>query len=327
MKNWKKTGIAALCVAALLAGCGTQGGKDDKEDDTIGAGTPMDVTLETLREVNDPCMLLEKYDAVTVNIQGTDRDGRETYTAKVQYTRDDKGNLLLASHYSYTADSPVGEDEFFAQACLSIEGNGVYLSKMESDGRLSMNCYPSGEYESYIQEMLPSCGELQDDGSVETIDDQSEQDGAVVISTTTTYNDMPDYYFTTLYYVDPETGELLAKSVTDYSKDESGEASVLGTTLYDWSYGESYLPDKELAAEAFNSDEVCALTLVYNPGAADEETQEISIKRGTYVTFVSSTGNLLYADAALTQPIDDTVSIDTNGEEMTVYVVPDVPLN
>ena len=34
-----------------------------------------------------------------------------------------------------------------------------------------------------------------------------------------------------------------------------------------------------------------------------------------------------YADAALTQPIDDTVSIDTNGEEMTVYVVPDVPLN
>ena len=37
VKNWKKTGIAALCVAALLAGCGTQGGKDDKEDDTIGA--------------------------------------------------------------------------------------------------------------------------------------------------------------------------------------------------------------------------------------------------------------------------------------------------
>lgn len=325
MKNWKKASIAALCVAVLLAGCGTQGGKDDgnggKDD------TPMDVTLETLREVNDPCVLLAKYDAVTVNIQGTDRDGEVAYTARLQYTDGGDSTILMSSHYSYTADSPVGEDEFFAQACLSIEGNGVYLSKMESDGRLNMNCYPSGEYESYIQEMLPSCGELQDDGSVETIDEQSEQDGAVVISTTTTYSDMPDYYFTTLYYVDPATGELLAKSVTDYSKDESGEASVLGTTLYDWSYGESYLPDKELAAEAFNSDEVCALTLVYNPGAADEETQEISIKRGTYVTFVSSTGNLLYADAELTQPIDDTVSIDTNGEEMTVYVVPDVPLN
>ena len=76
MKNWKKAGIAALCVAALLAGCGTQGGKDDKEDDTIGADTPMDVTLETLREVNAPRVLLAKYDAVTVNIQKIAVHGR-----------------------------------------------------------------------------------------------------------------------------------------------------------------------------------------------------------------------------------------------------------
>ena len=320
MKNWKKASIGALCVAALLAGCGTRGGDTNNDDNSTDE--PKEITLEQVRADNTPEKLLEKHDTVTASIQGTDQDGNETYTAKVQYTRDDKGKLLMASHYTYTPDSPVGEDELFGQACLSIEGNGVYLSKMESDGRLNMNCYPSGEYESYIQAMLPACGELQDDGSVETIDDQSEQDGAVVISTTTTYSDMPDYYFTTLYYVDPATGELLAKSVTDYSKDESGEASVLGTTLYNWSYGESYMPDKELAAEAFNSDESCALTLVYDPGTADEETQEISIKRGTYVTFVSSTGSLLYADAELTQPLDDTLPIDTNGASTTVYVVP-----
>ena len=96
----------------------------------------------------------------------------------------------MASHYSYTADSPVGEDEFFAQACLSIGGKRR-VSQQNGERRppASMNCYPSGEYESYIQAMLPACGELQDDGSVETIDEQSEQDGAVVISTTTTYND------------------------------------------------------------------------------------------------------------------------------------------
>ena len=323
MKNWKKTGIAALCVAALLAGCGTQGGKDDKEDDTIGADTPMDVTLETLREVNDPCVLLAKYDAVTVNIQGTDRDGEVAYTARLQYTDGGDSTILMSSHYSYTANSGPGEDELWSEGC-----GRLYATRMTSDDNASLNIYPiPGEGTEYLLDILPQCADPAAKNAEETLDERSEQDGAVVISTTTTYNDMPDYYFTTLYYVDPATGELLAKSVTDYSKDESGEASVLGTTLYDWSYGESYLPDKELAAEAFNSDEVCALTLVYNPGAADEETQEISIKRGTYVTFVSSTGNLLYADAALTQPIDDTVSIDTNGEEMTVYVVPDVPLN
>lgn len=172
MKNWKKASIGALCVVSLLAGCGTQGGDTNNNDKN--ADEPKEISLEQVCADNIPEKLLEEHDTVTVSIQGTDQDSKETYTAKVQYTRDDKGNLLLASHYSYTADSPVGEDEFFAQACLSIEGNGVYLSKMESDGGLNMNCYPSGEYESYIQEMLPACGELQDDGSVETIDDQSE---------------------------------------------------------------------------------------------------------------------------------------------------------
>ena len=324
MKNWKKASIGALCVVSLLAGCGTQGGDTNNNDKN--ADEPKEISLEQVRADNIPEKLLEDHDTVTVSIQGTDQDSKETYTAKVQYTRDDKGNLLLASHYSYTADSPVGEDEFFAQACLSIEGNGVYLSKMESDGRLNMNCYPSGEYEMYILDMLPACREA-DDSASETINEQSEQDGAVLISTTTTYSDMPDYYYTTIYYVDPATGELLAMSVTDYSKDDSGEASVLGTTVYDWSYDESYAPEKELAVEAFNSDEACALTLVYNPSAADEETQEISIKRGTYVTFISSTGSLLYADAELTQPLDDTLPIDTSGESMTVYVVPDAPMN
>lgn len=65
----------------------------------------MDVTLETLREVNDPCMLLEKYDAVTVSIQGTDRDGEVAYTARLQYTDGGDSTILMSSHYSYTANS------------------------------------------------------------------------------------------------------------------------------------------------------------------------------------------------------------------------------
>ena len=132
MKNWKKASIGALCVVSLLAGCGTQGGDTNNNDSNTDE--PKEITLEQVRADNIPEKLLEEHDTVTVSIQGTDQDSKETYTAKVQYTRDDKGNLLLASHYSYTADSPVGEDEFFAQACQSIEGNGVYLSKMESDG-------------------------------------------------------------------------------------------------------------------------------------------------------------------------------------------------
>ena len=319
MKNWKKAAVGTLCVVSLLAGCGTQ--TDPKQPDENGDAELGSFTPESVRETNAPAKLLEKHDTVTVSLQGSDQDGNETYTAKVQYTRDEQGRLVMASHYTYTPDSAVGEDEFFAQACFSNEGHGVYLNTMSSEENLSMNCYPGGEYETYILDILPAAA----DGGVdaeETIDGCSEQDGAVLLSTTTRYAEIDDYYYTTIYYIDPSTGELLAMSVTDYSKDESGEASSLGTTLYDWSYDEPYAPEKELAAEAFNSDEACALTLVYAPGTDAEETQEISVRRGTNVTFSNSTGCQLYADAALAQPLDDTRPIDTSGESMTVYVVP-----
>ena len=116
MKNWKKASIGALCVVSLLAGCGTQGGDTNNNDKN--ADEPKEISLEQVREVNDPCMLLEKYDAVTVNIQGTDRDGEVTYTARLQYTDGGDGSILMSSHYNYTANSGPGEDELWCQ------GNG-----------------------------------------------------------------------------------------------------------------------------------------------------------------------------------------------------------
>ena len=176
MKHWKKAALGTLCAVSLLAGCGTQNGQNDEKQQNDNGTDQVELTTAAVREVNAPAKLLEKHDTVTVSIQGSDQDGAETYTAKVQYTRDEKGNLLMASHYTYTPDSPVGEDEFFGQACLSIEGNGVYLSKMMSDGSLGMNCYPAGEYETYILDMLPAAAD-PGEGAEETVDERSEQDG------------------------------------------------------------------------------------------------------------------------------------------------------
>ena len=327
MKNWKKASIGALCVAALLAGCGTQGGKDDgnggKDD------TPMDVTLETLREVNDPCVLLAKYDAVTVNIQGTDRDGEVTYTARLQYTDGGGEAFLMSSHYSYTANSGPGEDELWSQG-----NDSLYATRMASNDTASLNLYPiPSEGTEYLREMLPQCTDPAAKNAEETLDERSEQDGAVLLSTTTRFEDQDGYYYTTLYYADPETGELLAMSVTDYIEDGEGGATEMGTTLYNWSYDEPYEPDREILNEVVcatddANENSCLLTVCFpKKSAGDWSAKEYNVEKGTYVTICCSMGCTLYADAALTQPIDDTVSIDTNGEEMTVYVVPDVPLN
>lgn len=332
MKNWKKAGIAALCVAALLAGCGMQGGDTNNNDKN--ADEPKEISLEQVRADNIPEKLLADHDTVTVNIQGTDRDGEVTYTARLQYTDGGDGTILMSSHYNYTANSGPGEEELWS------EGRGrLYATRMTSDDNASLNIYPiPGEGTEYLREMLPQCTDPAAKNAEETLDERSEQDGAVLLSTTTRFKDAGGYYYTTLYYADPETGELLAMSVTDYIEDGEGGATEMGTTLYNWSYDEPYNQEPYKSGRYLLNDVVyatddtrpaCLLTvcLPAEEGGEDWWVNEYHVARGTYVNICCRSGCTLYADAALTKPIDDTVSIDTNGEEMTVYVVPDAPMN
>lgn len=332
MKNWKKASIAALCVAVLLAGCGTQGGDTNNNDKN--AGEPKEISLEQVRADNIPEKLLEDHDTVTVSIQGTDRDGEVTYNARLQYTDGGDSTILMSSHYSYTANSGPGEDELWSQ------GRGrLYATRMTSDDNASLNIYPiPGEGTEYLREMLPQCTDPAAKNAEETLDERSEQDGAVLLSTTTRFKDAGGYYYTTLYYADPETGELLAMSVTDYIEDGEGGATEMGTTLYNWSYDEPYKTEPYKSGRYLLNDVVyatddtrpaCLLTvcLPAEEGGEDWWVNEYHVARGTYVNICCRSGCTLYADAALTQPIDDTLPIDTSGESMTVYVVPDAPMN
>ena len=99
--------------------------------------------------------------------------------------------------------------------------------------------YPiPGEGTEYLLDMLPQCADPAAKNAKETLDERSEQDGAVLLSTTTRFQDAGGYYYTTLYYADPETGELLAMSVTDYIEDLSlihiypGRSAYLTADLY-----------------------------------------------------------------------------------------------
>ena len=142
----------------------------------------------------------------------------------------------MSSHYSYTANSGPGEDELWSEGC-----GRLYATRMTSDDNASLNIYPiPGEGTEYLLDILPQCADPAAKNAEETLDERSEQDGAVLLSTTTRFDDQDDYYYTTLYYADPETGELLAMSVTDYMADGEGGATEMGTTLYNWSYDEPY---------------------------------------------------------------------------------------
>ena len=94
---------------------------------------------------------------------------------------------------------------------------------------------------------------------------------------------------------------------------------------YTWSYDEPYAPERDLAGEALHetdSADTCLLTLIYDPGTADEETQQYRVTRGSYAMFACRTGSNIYYDAALSQEIDYQAGVDTSGESATVYIVP-----
>ena len=328
MNRWGLMSALALAAALLLAGCGGDYGLSD--DDS--ADEPQ-ITLEQIRAANDPRSLLEKHGAVTVTVQESDQNDAVTYTAKFQYTRGVE-DVLAWYHCRYTENSTSGKSELWSEGCGSL-----YAARMTSDDNASLNIYPiPGEGTEYLLDILPQCADPAAKNAEETLDERSEQDGAVLLSTTTRFDDQDDYYYTTLYYADPETGELLAMSVTDYMADGEGGATEMGTTLYNWSYDEPYNQEPYKSGRYLLNDVVyatddtrpaCLLTvcLPAKEGGEDWWVNEYHVARGTYVNICCRSGCTLYADAALTQPIDDTVSIDTNGEEMTVYVVPDAPMN
>lgn len=330
MKSWKRAVTVALCAASLLVGCGVQSGNVSNDDST---DEPQQITLEQIRAANDPRSLLEKHDTVTVTVQESDQNDAVTDTAKFQYTYV-VDEVLAWYHYQYTENSDAGEDEVWGEA-----NEKMYAERRASDDNASLNIYPiPGEGTEYLLDILPQCADPAAKNAEETLDERSEQDGAVLLSTTTRFDDQDDYYYTTLYYADPATGELLAMSVTDYIEDGEGGATEMGTTLYNWSYDEPYETEPYKSGRYLLNDVVyatddtrpaCLLTvcLPAKEGGEDWWVNEYHVARGTYVNICCRSGCTLYADAALTQPIDDTVSIDTNGEEMTVYVVPDVPLN
>ena len=156
-----------------------------------------------------------------------------------------------------------------------------------------------------------------------------------LLSGSVTYPNLGGYHSKTLYEVEPGSGELHAMTVTDHAADDE---AFDGKMRYTWSYDEPYNEEPYKSGHCLLNDVVystddtrpaCLLTvcLPAEEGGEDWWVNEYHVARGTYVNICCRSGCTLYADAALTQPIDDTLPIDTNGEEMTVYVVPDAPMN
>ena len=326
MRKWMKTTVVMACMAALLAGCGTKAPETPQQPEEEPASeTPEPVvtvpTLAELRTANDPVEILKGHQ-VSITMEARDGSGNLTASGEILYRRAAAGALEMDSRTQYFEDGT--SSWTYANAYSAAEdplypGSGTPGAYYFDDGsHVYMTCVPAAEYETKMARELPpfSAGALDPS---ETITDCAEQDGALVVTTRNSIVEL-DVAWETDYYVDPETGLLLAMVITNYDS-MADDAAVTDTTRWNWTYDGNYKMDWSYPnIGRISADDACELTLVIDPGKEDQEIQHFSAAKGTTVTFEPEEPYTLYLDEALTKEAPS-YFMDTNRDSVTYYAV------
>ena len=331
MRKWIKAAAIMACIAVLLAGCGakTPAESQQPEEEPVQetpAEEPQEVvtvpTLPELRAANDPIEVLKGHQTVSIVMEARDSSGNLTASGESLYHRDPAGALEMDSRTQYFEDG--ASSWTYAKAYSAVEdpfypGSGTPGAYYFDDGsNVYMTCVPAAEYETKVARELPpfSAGALDPS---ETITDCAEQDGALVVTTRNSIVEL-DVAWETDYYVDPETGLLLAMVITNYDS-TADDAAVTDTTRWNWTYDGDYKMDWSYPnIGRISADDACELTLVIDPGKEEQEIQHFSAAKGTTVTFEPEEPYTLYLDEALTKEAPS-YFMDTNRDSVTYYAV------
>ena len=328
MNRWGLMSALALAAALLLMGC-----RETEKQTDMAEEHP--ITYEDVCERNTISALLKRHEVVTVTCESVDSRNRGlAEKATDQYTLDEKERWQSWRH-RWSSDEYGESDVYSMDVCSDDVPNGMSLIAAGNDesgvmGRIDVTVFAAGNWYEKSIFPLPYLTIVGDGVSVEA-GEPYEQDGKLVFEVKSRLigGDDDNAYSLEQYCVDPTSDDLLSARMELRSKNANGEDICYGTEQYTFDYksGRYLLNDVVYATD--DTRPACLLTvcLPAKEGGEDWWVNEYHVARGTYVNICCRSGCTLYADAALTQPIDDTVSIDTNGEEMTVYVVPDVPLN
>ena len=300
MNRWQGAALAALSAALLLAGCGAPETEND-------AAQEHQITYEHICERNKISSLLERHEVVTVVRESTDSsNGGQDVKSTDQYTRDEKGRLQSWNHGWYS-DAYGADDIYSVNVCLDEVPDGMcIIAGTNDDGSARIAsviaCGSNEWYEkSTAQEsFLPVAG----DGITVEVEEPYEQDGQLVfeIRTRLIGGDDDDAYSLERYCVDPTSDDLLSARVELYATNESGKDVCYGTVQYTFDYDRPYEPEKDLYALMLSDDvPKHEITLVWDPGTAQEPEQHFTVPSTAYFSPSSGKGVILYYDAAMTQ--------------------------
>lgn len=321
MNRWGPMSVLALAAMLLLAGCGGDCGLDDDD-----SADELQITYEDICERNKISALLERHKVVTIVRESTDSsNGGQDVKSTDQYTRDEEGRLQSWSHGwyydEYGADDiysvNVGLDEVPDGMCIIAGTNDDGSARIAS----VIACGTDEWYEESTarEPFLPVAG----DGITVEVEEPYEQDGQLVFEVKSRLigGDDDNAYSLEQYCVDPTSDDLLSARMELRSKNANGEDICYGTEQYTFDYDRPYEPEKDLYALMLSDDvPKHEITLVWDPGTAQEHEQHFTVPSAAYFSPESGKGVMLYYDAAMTQEYQSPEIEWPDGESMTVYV-------
>lgn len=133
-------------------------------------------------------------------------------------------------------------------------------------------------------------------------------------------DDDTDYSLRWLY-VDPTSDDLISIKSERHRKDLQGKDTCFATGSYTFSYDRPYEPEEDLYALMLSDDvPKHEITLVWDPGTAQEHEQHFTVPSAAYFSPESGKGVMLYYDAAMTQEYQTPEIEWPDGENTIVYV-------
>ena len=321
MNRWGLMSALALTAVLLLAGCGGDCGLDDDD-----SADELQITYEDICERNKISALLERHKVVTIVRESTDSsNGGQDVKSTDQYTRDEEGRLQSWSHGWYY-DEYGADDIYDMNVCLDEVPDGMcIIAGTNDDGSTRIASVIACGTDEWYEEstarepFLPVAG----DGITVEVEEPYEQDGQLVfeIRTRLIGGDDDDAYSLERYCVDPTSDDLLSARMELYATNESGKDVCYGTVQYTFDYDRPYEPEEDLYALMLSDDvPKHEITLVWDPGTAQEHEQHFTVPSAAYFSPESGKGVMLYYDAAMTQEYQTPEIEWPDGGSTTVYV-------